>query len=227
MKTAEFFDKYSKEYESQDRYKRLYYRWLIGGIVREIGKEDGDTIDIGTGTGNLAVRIALKHPASRILGNDVSRGMIREAKAKCKRMGIANVRFKQGPAEGLRIGRIDFAVSSLVFHHIKDKERVISDIYAGLAPNGKLVIGDWFEPTRQYKREINELRRKNPERTARFDKSWEESLKGMSGNYGKEHPKEYPYSQTSLVAIMKEAGFRQQRVVKSPLPTLAIVVGTK
>jgi ubiquinone/menaquinone biosynthesis C-methylase UbiE len=142
-------------------------------------------------------------------------------------LGMANVRFKVIPVEELRVGRIDFAVSSLVFHHIKDKKRVISDICSCLPKNGKLVIGDWFEPTRQYKREVKELRRKNPERTARFDESWKEALKGMSSKYGEEHPKEYPHSQTELAAIMKEAGFRQQRIVKSPLPTLAIVVGTK
>jgi ubiquinone/menaquinone biosynthesis C-methylase UbiE len=227
MKTAAFFDKFSKEYASQDRYRYLYYRWLTKNIINEVDREDCDIIDVGTGTGNLAVRLATKYPKSRILGVDISKGMVNEAKAKCKRMRITNVRFKISPVEKLRIGRIDFAVSALTFHHVKDKAQVISNIYDRLSENGKLVIGDWFEPTKQYKKEIGESRRKNPKMAKKFDKSWKDSLKGMSRKYGTEHPKEYPVSQTDLAAILKKAGFREPRILKSLLPNFAIVVGTK
>lgn len=227
MKTATFFDKFSKEYASQDRYRYLYYRWLTRNIIKEIDREDCDIIDVGTGTGNLAVRLATKYAKSRILGVDISKGMIKEASAKCKRMGLSNVRFKISPVEKLKIGRIDFAVSALTFHHVKDKGQVISNIYDKVSENGKLVIGDWFEPTKQYKREIGALRRKNPKMAKEFDKSWKDSLKGMSRKYGTGHPKEYPVSQTDLAAIMKEAGFREPRILRSLLPNFAIVVGAK
>ena len=227
MKTAAFFDKYSKEYESQDRYRYLFYRRMINGIIRQVNREACDILDIGTGTGNLAVRLAMRRPSSRILGVDLSKGMIDEARSKCDKMGITNVRFEVGPVEKLRAGKIDFAVSALAFHHVKDKRKVVSDVYAGLSQSGKLVIGDWFEPSRPYKDEVSELRRTNPKRAREFDKSWKDALKGMSGEYGKEHPKEYPVSQTDLAAIMKEAGFRKSKILKSPLPNFAIVVGIK
>jgi len=227
MKTAAFFDKFSKEYASQDRYRYLYYRWLTNNIIKEIDREDCDIIDVGTGTGNLAIRLATKYPKSRILGVDISKGMVNEAKAKCKRMGITNVRFKISSVEKLRTGRTDFVVSALVFHHIKEKGKVISNFYESLSENGKLVIGDWFEPTKHYKKEIGALRRKNPKMAKEFDRSWKDSLKGMSRKYGKEHPKEYHVSQTDLAVIMKEAGFREPRILKSLLPNLAIVVGAR
>lgn len=227
METATFFDRFSKEYESQDRYRYLFYRWIVKGIIRQVREGDCDIVDIGTGTGNLAIRLALKHPRSRILGVDISKGMIGEARTKCSRMRITNVRFVVGPVEKLRTGRIDLAVSALAFHHVKDKKLVMSNVYAKLAQNGRLVVGDWFRPSRQYTKEIDKLRRKNPKLATEFDRSWEGALKGMGREYGKKHPKEYPVSQTKLADIMKDVGFERQRILKSLLPNFAVVVGEK
>lgn len=52
-------------------------------------------------------------------------------------------------------------------------------------------------------------------------------MKGMSGKYGEEHPKEYPTSQTEMVRVMKDMGFRKQKILKSLLPNFAVVVGEK
>lgn len=175
----------------------------------------------------MAVRLAMKYPKSRILGIDISKGMIDEARNKTSKMGIKNIRFVVGPIEKLRAERIDFAVSALVFHHVKNKRLVISNIYAGLAKNGKLVIGDWFKPSRRYEKEIAKLRREDPRMAREFDRSWEDALRGMSEEYGKKHPKEYPVCPTELADIMKAVGFRKQKILKSLLPRFAVVVGEK
>ncbi len=173
-----------------------------------------------------AVRI-ISSGESRILGVDISKGMIGEAKAKCGRMGIRNVHFKISSVEKLRIGSIDFVVSALAFHHVRNKNLVIANIYPKLSERGRLVIGDWFEPSPQYVKEVDKLRRRNPDLARRFDESWEEALKGMSREYGEKHPKEYPVSQTDLSDIMKNSGFTKQRILKSLLPNFAVVVGEK
>lgn len=227
MKTASFFDKHSKDYEAQDRSRFLFYRWVINSVVREIDGDSCDVIDLGTGTGNLAIRIASRWPKARVLGVDISRGMIAEARAKCRKMGLMNARFKVGSIEGLQAGKIDFAVSSLAFHHVRDKQHAASVICASLVEGGKLVVGDWFRPSRRYEEEVGALRRRNPDRARKFDRSWEASLKRTSRRYREEHPKEYPVSQTRLAAIFQKAGFREQRILKSPLPNFAVVVGTK
>lgn len=227
MKATTFFDKFSEEYESQDRYKYLFYRWIVQNIIKQVNRGDSDIVDIGTGTGNLAFRLAMRYPKSRILGVDISKGMIGEAKAKCGRMGIRNVHFKISSVEKLRIGSIDFVVSALAFHHVRNKNLVIANIYPKLSERGRLVIGDWFEPSPKYVKEVDKLRRRNPDIARRFDESWEEALKGMSREYGEKHPKEYPVSQTDLSDIMKNSGFTKQRILKSLLPNFAVVVGEK
>ena len=227
METAAFFDRFSKEYESQDRYRYLFYRWMVKTIVRQVEAESCRILDIGTGTGNLALRLAMRYPNSRILGVDISSGMIKEAKAKCARMGLTNVRFEVSPVEALRIRRVGLAVSLLALHHVRDKKLVVSNVYARLTQNGKLVIGDWFMPTKDYEKEIDELRRKNPRLAKEFDRSWEDGLKGMSEEYGRRHPKEYPVSQSELAEIMREAGITRPKISKSMLPNFAVVVAEK
>lgn len=227
MKTSAFFDKFPKEYESQDRYRYLFYRWIVKSIIRQAREEDHDIVDIGTGTGNVAIRLATKYPRSRILGVDISKGMINEARTKCSRMGITNIRFMVCPVERLRTGRIDLAISALAFHHVKDKKRVMLNVHARLAKNGRLVVGDWFEPDARYRKEVDELRRKNPKMARAFDRSWASALKGMSGKYSEEHPKEYPVSQMKLVGIMQDVGFGRQKILKSLLPNFAVIVGEK
>lgn len=227
MKTAAFFDKFSREYELQDRYRYLFYRWIIKNIIKQIDKEDCDILDVGMGTGNLAVRLAMKYPRSRILGVDVSNGMINKAKTRCRSMGITNIRFRVGSIEELRTGKFDFVVSALAFHHIENKKRVISNLYAKLAQGGKLVIGDWFEPDERYEKEISKLRAERPRIASKFDKSWQKALEGMTKNYGEEHPKEYPVSQTEMTSILKGAGFSRQEILKSLLPNFANVIGAK
>jgi ubiquinone/menaquinone biosynthesis C-methylase UbiE len=227
MKTAKYFDKFSKEYESQDRYRYLFYRWIVKSIIRQVDREDSDIVDVGTGTGNLAVRLAARYPKSRILGVDVSKGMLKEAEAKRKRMRITNVRFRLGSAENIGAERADFVVSALAFHHVKNKTRAVSNIYSKLIGGGKLVIGDWFEPDGKYAQEVAQLRRRKPKLAREFDRSWEEALNGMQGRYSEEHPKEYPISQTELVRIMEDVGFRKRKILRSLIPNFAVVVGGK
>jgi len=222
-----FFDKFSTEYEAQGRRNYLFYRWLIAAIVGQIDKKECEILDLGTGTGELLLRVAIRFPQSYIVGLDVSVPVIKEAKKKAAKMRINNIGLVVSSVEKAKIRKIDFAVSCLVFHHIKDKEQVISEICRVLPKKGKLVIGDWFKPCKKYREEVEKLRSKKPQKTKEFDKSWPQALKAMSREYRENHPKEYPVCPHRLKEIIKDAGFRKQRVVKSPLANFAIVIGEK
>ncbi len=228
MTTAKtFFDKFSEQYEKQSRYKYIFYKWIIKTIFRHINKEKCQILDLGVGNGELGIRLAMKFQKSEIIGLDVSAGMISQAKRKVKKIGIKNIKFIVSPMEKLKIKDIDFAVSSVAFHHIKDKELVLSKIYQILPYGGKVIIGDWFKPSKEYKNKVNILRQKNPNKAKEFDKSWKQFLRGMSKEYGQNHPKEYPVCPTNLKNIMKNIGFSESKVVKSILPNFAVVVGVK
>ena len=67
---------------------------------------DRDVLDIGTGTGRLALIIA---PLARsVLGLDPDPEGIREARAEARRRGLRNVRFAVSTAQDLGVGRERF-----------------------------------------------------------------------------------------------------------------------
>jgi len=228
MKTTRvFFDRFSEEYENQSRDRHLFYRWLLETIVKQVEKDECEIFDLGTGNGELAIRLAMKFPKSRIVGSDFSRGMITQAQRRKDRIGVKNVQFMVFPMESLRIEKADYVVSNLAFHHIKDKEGVISRICHILPTGGKLIIGDWFKPSLEYRKQVERLRQTCPRKALEFDKSWRQALKAMTKEYREKHPKEYPVCPTTMKATIRKAGFAKQRIIRSPLQNFAVVIGVK
>ena len=228
MKSKAFFDEFSKEYEAENRYKYQWYRWTVDNVIKQINREKPVILDLGTGNGEIAIRAALKFPHSSVIGIDVSSGMISEAEKKARRIGLRNVRFVVSSIENLKAERADFVISNLAFHHVRNKLSVIIGICKILPRKGRLIIGDWFKPTRAYEKEIEKLREKNPRLSKKFDESWQGFISEPSmREYQEKHPKEYTISQIELANIMKRAGFRKQKIIKMQMATFAVVVGEK
>jgi demethylmenaquinone methyltransferase/2-methoxy-6-polyprenyl-1,4-benzoquinol methylase len=228
MKSKAFFDKFSKEYETENRYKYQWYRWTVDNVIKQINREKPVILDLGTGNGEIAIRAALKFPHSNVIGIDVSPGMINEAKDKVRKMGLKNVRFVVSSMENLTIEKANFVVSHLAFHHVKNKLLVMTEICKILSRNGRLIVGDWFKPTRAYEKEIEKLREKNPKLSKMFDQSWQDFISEPSmREYQEKHPKEYTISQIELANMMKKAGFKKQKIIKMRMANFAVVVGEK
>jgi demethylmenaquinone methyltransferase/2-methoxy-6-polyprenyl-1,4-benzoquinol methylase len=234
--TKSFFDKFSKQYEAEGRYEYQWYRWTVDNVIKQINREKPLILDLGTGNGEIAIRAAIKFPRSTVIGMDLSPGMINEAEEKVKRIGLKNVRFVVSPMENLDSTAfnatyteiVDFAVSHLAFHHVENKLLVITKIYRILAKEGRLIIGDWFKPTRVYEKKIEKLRAKNPTLSKKFDESWQDFISEPSMmEYSEKHPKEYPISQIKLKNMMKKAGFKKQKIIKMPMAIFAVVIGEK
>ena len=229
MKSAKtFFDEFSKQYDAENRYKYQWYRWTVDNVIKQIDRKKPVILDLGTGNGEIATRVALKFPHSSVIGIDASSGMINGAEEKVRKMGLKNVRFVVSQMENLKIERADFVVSHLAFHHVKNKLLVMTEICKILPRKGRLIIGDWFKPTRAYEKEIEKSRAKNPTLSKKFDESWQDFLSEPSmREYSERHPKEYPISQVKLENMMKKAGFKKQKIIKMLMATFAVVVGEK
>jgi ubiquinone/menaquinone biosynthesis C-methylase UbiE len=237
MKSAEeFFDRFSRQYEAENRYKYRWYRWMVDSVIRQIDREKSVLLDLGTGNGEIAIRAALKFPNSSVIGIDVSSGMISEAEEKVRKLGLKNVKFIVSPMESFNspfadlacTERVDFVIFNLAFHHVKNKLLVIKEAYRILSANGRLIIGDWFKPTRAYEEKVEELRAKNPALLKELDESWQDFVSEPSmREYSEKHPREYPISQTGLNSMMKKVGFRKRRIIKMLLASFAVVTGEK
>jgi ubiquinone/menaquinone biosynthesis C-methylase UbiE len=99
-------------------------------------------LDLGCGPGDLAAILVARLPGARVIGLDLSPGMVELA----RRHGGANgrLRFEVGDAARLPFesGSIDLVVSTLSLHHWTEPAAVFSEMRRVLRPGGAALVYD-------------------------------------------------------------------------------------
>lgn len=117
-------------------------------LIRAIGLKAGERIlDVGCGTGSLAVRLAQEASGAEIVGVDPDPDVLRRARIKAERRGVKvdlhegflNAAFLESRAS------FDVIVSSLVLHQVPldGKSDILAMIRKGLKPGGRVCIADY------------------------------------------------------------------------------------
>ena len=114
-------------------------------LISRMGIGAGDRVlDVGCGTGRLALRVSgLVGPSGCVVGVDPSEPRIALAQSKLASCMHSNVRFVAGRAEdlsflpGLAFDQVYF---SSVFHWIGDKKAALREAFRVLAPGGQIGI---------------------------------------------------------------------------------------
>ncbi|MEV0563873.1 class I SAM-dependent methyltransferase [Dactylosporangium sp. NPDC050588] len=121
-------------------------RWR-SSVVMYASPRPGETVvDVGCGTGTLALLLARAEPRATIVGVDPDPSVL--AAARRKGAGAA-VRWEQGLGDQLvpllGTGSVDTAVSSLVLHQcpIPMKRAILASMHAVLRPGGRMVVADY------------------------------------------------------------------------------------
>jgi len=85
------------------KFRKGFYESLASEIASKIGR--GKVLDIGTGSGNLAIKIAKRAENLEIIGIDLSKVLIKIARKTAKREGVeGRARFNIGSAYDLNFG---------------------------------------------------------------------------------------------------------------------------
>lgn len=117
-------------------------------LVERIGATSGETIlDVGSGTGSLAIAIDASATGCLVRGIDPDAAAVEIARAKANRSG-SKATFKLGEfGRGLTpdVGTTDKISCSLVLHQVplNEKKRLFRAMFDELKPGGQLFIADY------------------------------------------------------------------------------------
>jgi len=120
-------------------------------VVELAGITPGDRVlDLGCGTGNLALLVAGSVPGSVVTGVDPDRASLEQAarKARRRRLPMTLVRG-YGQAIPMPDGSVDHVVSALALHHVDPDARAATagEIRRVLRPGGTVTIADFSAAT--------------------------------------------------------------------------------
>lgn len=126
--------------------------WTNPGLVRVVDeviaraapKPTERAVDLGSGSGQLALKLAPL--VESVLAVDISKAMLDLLERNAAAAGIANVSVEVAPAEHLELepSSVDLIVSNYVLHHLRDEDKaaLVAKAAQWLRPGGRLVVGD-------------------------------------------------------------------------------------
>lgn len=121
---------------------------LKGRLLDQAGIASGhDVLDVGCGTGTLALLAKTRQPRARVVGLDGDPAVLEIARKKIARAGV-EVELREGLANAEPIfppASFDRILTSLVLHHLTtdEKRQAFSAMYRWLRPGGELHVLDF------------------------------------------------------------------------------------
>jgi ubiquinone/menaquinone biosynthesis C-methylase UbiE len=123
-------------------------------------------LDVGCGTGTLAIMVKQLHPEAEVVGIDADSKILGIARAKAAKAGI-NLTLDQGMADQLPYADSSFdrVLSSLFLHHLttESKRRTLREVFRILRSGGRLDVVDFGPPRTFYSRWLARLTAKSEE----------------------------------------------------------------
>ena len=133
-----FYDSFARLVARESTFKRR--------LVERLGLRAGQRVlDIGSGTGTLAIMMAEAQPGVEVVGLDPDEAMLARARKKAEAAGV-RIELEIGSATELPFadGSFDRVTSTLMAHHLPTpaKEQMFAEVRRVLKPAGELHLVD-------------------------------------------------------------------------------------
>jgi len=147
----QMFGRIARVYDLMNRLMTagLDRRWRAFA-ARQLALGEGDSaLDVGTGTGDLAITAARMYPGAQIVGVDFTPEMLERGREKLQRFALSErVRFQVGDGERLDFAddTFDACCSAFVVRNLADLRGGLAEMRRVVKPGGSIVCLEISHP---------------------------------------------------------------------------------
>jgi SAM-dependent methyltransferase len=145
--------------ETWDRFSAGWIKWdpQVVEMLAPVGQEmisllaltdDGEHLDIASGTGEPGLSIAARMPRGRVVLTDLSEAMLKGASSKAEKRALGNVEVRVCSVDDLPFKDASFDTVSCRFGlmFFPDIRGAVSELVRVLRPGGRITAAVWAEP---------------------------------------------------------------------------------
>lgn len=209
QQVTEMFDNISGNYDGLNRVISfgIDVKWRKKVVQMVNLASPQNILDIATGTGDLAINLALKTQAESIIGLDISAGMLEVGKQKIAQRNLSNrIEMVLGDSEELPFEDNSFGAVTVAFgvRNFEDLEKGLCEIYRVLKKGGTFVVLETSVPTKTPFKQGYKLYTKHVLPTIGKIFSKDQSAYG----YLSESASVFPYGE-AFTEILTQIGFKK------------------
>ena len=148
---ADMFDSISGKYDFLNRLLSggvdIYWRKKALGMIKD--KKNNLVLDIATGTGDLAIEANKILQVDKIIGVDISEGMLNVGKEKIKKLGLTEkIELQMGDSEKLLFNdnTFDTVIVSFGVRNFENLLKGLTDMCRVLKPGGTCLVVEFSKP---------------------------------------------------------------------------------
>lgn len=201
----------------------IYWRKKALSMLKK--HQNNLVLDIATGTGDLAIEAHRILKPEKIIGVDISQGMLEEGRAKIKRLGLEDkIEMQLGDSEKLRFDNntFDTVIVSFGVRNFENLLQGLSDMNRVLKPGGLCMVVEFSKPKNYFFKQAY----------------WFYSTKilPLIGKLISKDQSAYTYLPESVKAfpdgedflkVYREAGFTETRAVPLTFGICSVYIGKK
>lgn len=135
---------YDRLADSFDQHTEQYSTYAVDSLLAKVSPQrSGRIVDIGCGTGVVALTLAEREPGVTVTGIDLSDGMLAFAAAKAAKLKLGDrVEFIKGDAEALNLpgNSVDAVVSLYAWRHLPNPGKAAAEVFRVLRPGGLFAV---------------------------------------------------------------------------------------
>jgi demethylmenaquinone methyltransferase / 2-methoxy-6-polyprenyl-1,4-benzoquinol methylase len=151
QQVAAMFDDIAFKYDFLNRFLSagIDIGWRKKAIRQLVDLQPKKILDVATGTADVAIMTTGILKADKIIGIDISDGMLEIGRQKVTKAGLANtIELLNGDSETIKFDDNSFDAVTVAFgvRNFQQLEKGLSEILRVLKPGGKLVVLEFSKP---------------------------------------------------------------------------------